>query len=1197
VRKTDDQQTANTETRRLSRPITNTLAEQRRAFDEGLLQMDVTTASSRHHSDCPFERFAAFAEQIDTTTAPDEDWESNDERWKAAHAVFWEWWEANRLARHTRSREAADDRKQAEESEQPNSALKPDLAAMAEHIHAVCDPAFTLAYSSAVLEIAYGHPAIRNGDVDQAHTYPALSDQELSYAAKIAAQRNAKGYNTYIGAALRSYGDRATPPDRRAKVENYLASRFAWVDLDKEGDAERIEAILKEKGLTPHLVVTTGTIPHRRGQLYFLVTGIRDAAHMREANSALQKLLGSDPAVIVAHQVLRLAGSINHPTKKKAERGYVAELTTLKKIDNAPIYNADTLLNLCGASTEARQAEQRPGPERSASSDPFDRFSEYADEIRFEANPDLVASALEAIPNNNLHSDDWKRILLAAWRATRGDERAFAAIDKWSKKSSKYDEKETRRQWKKIFKSPPTDLGAGTIFKMALDNGWEWPAAKRETRSSVGGNDSAAAPSTSSAAAQELAEACEALMAAKEGQRDEMLQKIAFAMGQLIGALRMQEPEVVARLTEAARHVGMNEADVATIIANAIEAGKLKPRLPTIKMIPGEIAQAIDFAEAELLASGFPIMQRGGLLVHPVKNELAAADDTKTEVVVLRALRKEPMIYLLNKHASVFKKYNERKKLFLPIDPPPEVALGLLQKDQWKFPDVSGVTTTPTMRPDGTLLDQPGYDPATQLLYVPDRHLAVPPINPNPTRAEAMQAVQRLDALLDGFPFVSDVDRAVALAGLMTPVLRGAFNVAPMTLLNAPTAGTGKSHYVNTASTVATGRVCPVVTNVASSEEMEKRLGAMVLEGVPIISLDNCSHDLGGDLLCQITEQRYVRIRILGKSEQPQCEYRGSVYATGNNVTYLGDMTRRGLICNLDAALERPETRTFAFDPVKRAAEQRGQYIHDILTISRAYRVAGCPKTGCSSIGSYGAWSITVREPLVWLDKADPIASMDTLREEDPARIAARRMVALSDELPSSFTIAELIQRAERTEAKGSAYPQTYEYAHPELRELLIQQAGNFKGVIDSRKLSRWLSSIRGQIHDGFRLVLVKESKGHGNRYGIETVGRDDRQKDEPVPAAHGGRRDPEQIEIGLKIGRAYSDFNSAFSTRFTLGDLAFQRPGLAANIEKADAEYVEATTNGADVGEIRKKGERLCEAYREAVTGMEETMFGRSAR
>ena len=38
--------------------------------------------------------------------------------------------------------------------------------------------------------------------------------------------------------------------------------------------------------------------------------------------------------------------------------------------------------------------------------------------------------------------------------------------------------------------------------------------------------------------------------------------------------------------------------------------------------------------------------------------------------------------------------------------------MGLLRKGQWQFPKVAGVITTPTLRPDGTILDQPGYDPS-----------------------------------------------------------------------------------------------------------------------------------------------------------------------------------------------------------------------------------------------------------------------------------------------------------------------------------------------------------------------------------------------------------------------------------------------------------------------------------------------------
>ena len=56
--------------------------------------------------------------------------------------------------------------------------------------------------------------------------------------------------------------------------------------------------------------------------------------------------------------------------------------------------------------------------------------------------------------------------------------------------------------------------------------------------------------------------------------------------------------------------------------------------------------------------------------------------------------------------------------------------------------------TTPTLRPDGTILAKPGYDPATQLWYAPDSHLAMPPLIENPTRdqAELAPRIPRLSA-------------------------------------------------------------------------------------------------------------------------------------------------------------------------------------------------------------------------------------------------------------------------------------------------------------------------------------------------------------------------------------------------------------------------------------------------------------------
>jgi hypothetical protein len=92
-----------------------------------------------------------------------------------------------------------------------------------------------------------------------------------------------------------------------------------------------------------------------------------------------------------------------------------------------------------------------------------------------EADSALVAAALAVIPNDDLGWDDWNRIGMAAWRATRGSEEGFRAFDTWSRKSAKYKSHKTRKRWDEYFKSPPTQIGAGTLFFLANASspGWD----------------------------------------------------------------------------------------------------------------------------------------------------------------------------------------------------------------------------------------------------------------------------------------------------------------------------------------------------------------------------------------------------------------------------------------------------------------------------------------------------------------------------------------------------------------------------------------------------------------------------------------------------------------------------------------------------------------------------------------------------
>lgn len=80
-----------------------------------------------------------------------------------------------------------------------------------------------------------------------------------------------------------------------------------------------------------------------------------------------------------------------------------------------------------------------------------------------------VAAALHVIPNGGEPADweAWNRIGMAVWAATGGSEFGFAAFDAWSGRHPAYDPAETRARWEHYRTSPPSQIGAGTLFRLA----------------------------------------------------------------------------------------------------------------------------------------------------------------------------------------------------------------------------------------------------------------------------------------------------------------------------------------------------------------------------------------------------------------------------------------------------------------------------------------------------------------------------------------------------------------------------------------------------------------------------------------------------------------------------------------------------------------------------------------------------------
>ena len=398
------------------------------------------------------------------------------------------------------------------------------------------------------------------------------------------------------------------------------------------------------------------------------------------------------------------------------------------------------------------------------------------------------------------------------------------------------------------------------------------------------------------------------------------------------------------------------------------------------------------------------------------------------------------------------------------------------------LPSIAGVITTPTLRPDGSILIEPGYDPDTRLYHVADPSLRLPAMPEHPTKHDANLAIDVLGRLLHEFPFVDDVSRAVALSAIITSVVRGALPVAPLHAFRASTAGSGKSYLADIVSMIATGRPCPVMAVADKDDETEKRLLGMLLAGFPIISLDNVNGELGGDLLCQAIERPLIRARPLGSSEIMEIESRATLLATGNALRVRGDMTRRTLLCTLDAGMERPELRPFEDNPAAAVAGDRGLYVAAALTIVRAYLNEGQP-VDVSPVASFEDWNRWVRGALIWLGCGDPVASMEDARQDDPELSELRELlgcwkeavgigrsitVRAIDELTQKKAMRAVVSQGRNGEDE-TRFEQGNELEHPDFRDAVIKIAGE-RDKLNARRFGKWLLGKEGRIANNLKV-------------------------------------------------------------------------------------------------------------------------------
>jgi hypothetical protein len=501
---------------------------------------------------------------------------------------------------------------------------------------------------------------------------------------------------------------------------------------------------------------------------------------------------------------------------------------------------------------------------------------------------------------------------------------------------------------------------------------------------------------------------------------------------------------------------------------------------PTIRIVAGEIAAAVGAAERALIVAGLDIYQRGTFVVRPGLVPISIKNGRSINAQRILEVGDHALVEAMTVAAD-WEKYDGRHRQWVKTDAPQKVAVTYKERvGHWRLPVLAGIINGPTLRADGTVLAAPGYDPSTGLL-LDTLGVAFPQIPDQPTHADAVRAIAVLTSLVDTFPFVDGPSKSVALSAILTATIRRSIRTAPMHAYTAPTAGSGKSKLVDLASLICAGREAGVISQGKTEEELEKRLGALLLAGDQVIAIDNCEAPLGGEFLCTMLTQVVVRPRILGRSEAPEVPSNAMVTATGNNLALIGDVTRRAVLCRLDPHDERPELRKFDRDPIATVKADRGRFLVAALTVLRAYHVAGRPNCP-DPLGSFEEWSDWVRGALIWIGQADPVETIEEARELDPKLDA---LVAVQSQWSTivgdrPVSVRDLIDAA-TLQHTGVCMPRPafprQEFVNPDFREALLAVAGD-GGVINSRRLGKWLAANKGRITRGLRIVRIGLSAG-----------------------------------------------------------------------------------------------------------------------
>ncbi|MCA1784047.1 MAG: hypothetical protein ABR616_18010 [Dermatophilaceae bacterium] len=394
--------------------------------------------------------------------------------------------------------------------------------------------------------------------------------------------------------------------------------------------------------------------------------------------------------------------------------------------------------------------------------------------------------------------------------------------------------------------------------------------------------------------------------------------------------------------------------------------------------------------------------------------------------------------------------------------------------------DLHLVSHTPLMRPDGTVLDTPGYDDSSGALYLPESGLKVEPVPEEPTEDDVRAARKLVLGMISDFPFVTDHDRANYLGCLLIPLIR--LMVPPpykMLIIGAPQRGSGKSLLALLMRLIHGG---VFRSEIPREEDERRKVITSILDttSAPIVQFDNVSGALKSSTMDGLLTSATWSDRRLGVQKTMELPNDRVWVVTGNNIHIGGDMDRRVLWSTINAKMEHPEDRSpkdFKIPNLESwVNEHRGEVISALLTWVRAWVVAGMPADRDDTTSdSFGDMTAVLRGIFDVVGIQGVLGDRRTapLRSDPEAEEMAEFLQAVyRSQGDAKWTARELMDRIKFNDFDGDAAIREDELP----LDLGDKIKNNFSGSIKS--LGRWLSHHKDRVNGGLVIKASGSSKG-----------------------------------------------------------------------------------------------------------------------